>query len=114
MDLVKFPEHRYVVQQAMHDEAAEVVSEEKGEREEHARRDAPGTGGRGGVRQAHGGIDESTEMPLVDQDESKGRRHDQRVREIQPVVRSRGAVPPDLRSEILAPEFAPWPARGSG
>src|SRR5260221_4377036 len=114
MDLVEFPEHRHVVQQAVHGEAAEVVGEEEGQREEHS------SGDPGEVRcgwrlgESEGAAKQAGEASLVDQDESKGSGNDQRIGEVKPVIRLRGAVPPDLGAEVLAPEIAPWLARRAG
>src|SRR5260221_3634810 len=114
VNLVEFPKHRHVVQQAVHGEAAEIVGEEEGQREEHS------SGDPGEVRcgwrlgESEGAAKQAGEASLVDQDESKGGGNDQRIGEVKPVIRLRGAMPPDLAAEVLAPEIAPWLARRAG
>ena len=47
MDLVEFPQERHVVQQAVHDEAAEVVRDEEGEGEQYPDKSGRFGAGRG-------------------------------------------------------------------
>src|SRR5260221_5018215 len=114
MDLVEFPEYRHVVQHAVHGEAAEVIGEKESQREEHARRDSAQVRCGRRLGESEGAAEQAGEVSIVDQDESKGGGNDQRIGEVKPVIRLRGAVPPDLGAEVLAPEIAPWLARRAG
>src|SRR5260221_10697555 len=114
MNLVEFPEYRHVVQQAVHGEAAEIVGEEEGQREEHSNRDSSQVRCGWRLGESEGAAEQAGEVPIVDQDESKGGGNDQRVGEVKPVIRLRGAVPPYLGAEVLAPKIAPWLARRAG
>src|SRR5258706_11386269 len=114
MDLVEFPEYRDVVQQAVHGEATEVVGEEEGQREEHSSRDSGQVRCGWRLGESEGAGEQAGEVSIVDQDESKGGGNGQRIGEVEPVIRLRGAVPPDLGAEVLAPEIAPWLARRAG
>src|SRR5260221_1208070 len=114
VNLVEFPEDRHVVQQTVHGEAAEVVGKEERQREEHSSRDSGQIRCGWRLGESESTAEQAGEVSIVDQDESKGGGNDQRISEVKPVIRLRGAVPPDLGAEVLAPEIAPWLSRRAG
>ena len=110
MDLVEFPQQRHVVQQAMRGEPAEIVGDEKTHGVEDANRNAVARRPRRGIGQAERGVDESGQLPLVDDQEREQRRQHQGIDEVQAVISPRRAMPPQAAAEVFAPELVQRPA----